>query len=668
MTQQRTEKLNQKLQNLPENPGCYQMMAADGTVIYVGKALVLRNRVRSYFHSSARKDSKTRALVAEIEDISWWVTETELEALILENELIKRYRPRFNVKLKDDRQFPYIKVHWKDDFPKISVVRRIRKDGARYFGPYSSSRACYQTLNALRRVFPYLDCDREITGEDERPCLYYHIKLCGGPCIGRQSKDEYRTTISQLMSFLHGETDEVIAQMQDQMQRASENLQFELAALYRDRIQAAQRIVEQQKIISATMEDADYIALAQDARTAEAAVQVFIVRNGRLIGRENFILEEATTVEQESELGSKQESDAENGSHTEALAAEEDQGNLIGTFIQQFYDNAVFVPKLILVQAMPNKTDSTDQELSFVTSGDVLEAWLSDKRENKVEIRVPKRGSKREFMELAKRNAAEYLRLQQAEWAADTNRQTQFLSDLQETLSLERPPARIECYDISTLQGTNTVGSMVVFGKGAPLKSAYKRFKIRGKGAQGEPDDFASMREMLRRRFRRAVEEDNGADPGKKARSSDESWRILPDLVIIDGGKGQIGIAIEVLEEFGLFGRIPVVGLAKREEEIFRPGESRSIWLKRGSPALHLVQRIRDEAHRFAITYHRRLRSKEQTRSKLDDVPGIGPNHRKALLKHFGGDLDKVRQTSIEELTAVRGVTRKAAEAIKEHL
>ncbi|MBV7327367.1 excinuclease ABC subunit UvrC [Chloroflexi bacterium TSY] len=668
MTQKHTEKLNQKLQNLPENPGCYQMMAADGTVIYVGKAIVLRNRVRSYFHSSARKDSKTRALVAEIDDISWWVTETELEALILENELIKRYRPRFNVRLKDDRQFPYIKVHWKDDFPKISVVRRIRKDGARYFGPYSSSRACYQTLDALRRVFPYLDCDREITGQDERPCLYYHIKLCGGPCIGRQSQDEYRTTISQLMSFLHGETDEVVTQMQDQMQRASKNLQFELAALYRDRIQAAQRIVEQQKIISATMEDADYIALAQDSRTAEAAVQVFIVRNGRLIGRENFILEGATVIEQTAENEEIEQAENNTGADGESVSEAEEQGNLIGTFIQQFYDNAVFVPKLILVHAMPGKVNSSGSEISFGTSVDVLEAWLSDKRGSKVELRVPQRGAKREFMELAKRNAAEYLRLQQAEWAADTNRQTQSISDLQEALTLERPPARIECYDISTLQGTNTVGSMVVFGKGAPLKSAYKRFKIRGKGAQGEPDDFASMREMLRRRFRRAVEENDQADPGKKTRSSDENWRILPDLVIIDGGKGQLGIATEVLEEFGLFGRIPVVGLAKREEEIFHPGKSKPTWLKRGSPALHLVQRIRDEAHRFAITYHRRLRSKEQTRSKLDDVPGIGPTRRKALLKHFGGDIEKIRQSSIDELTAVSGITRKAAEAIKEYL
>jgi excinuclease ABC subunit C len=271
-------------------------------------------------------------------------------------------------------------------------------------------------------------------------------------------------------------------------------------------------------------------------------------------------------------------------------------------------------------------------------------------------------------MDRAKRNATEYLRVQQAQWAADTNRQTQAISDLQEVLGLENPPARIECYDVSTLQGTNTVGSMVVFAKGAPLKSAYKRFKIRGKGAQGEPDDFASMREMLRRRFRRTVEESGSPDPGKKGRATDQNWRILPDLVIIDGGKGQLNVAVEVLQEFGLLGQVPVVGLAKREEEIFRPGESASIWLRRGSPALHLVQRIRDEAHRFAITYHRNLRRKEQTHSKLDDIPGIGPTRRKALLTHFKGDLDQIRQSSIEDLSTIPGMTRRAAEAIKEHL
>jgi len=634
MARQLPEKVVQKLENLPDSPGCYLMLNSEGKVIYVGKAIVLRNRVRSYFHVSAQHSPKTQALVEEIRDINWWVTRTELEALILENELIKRYRPHYNVRLKDDKQFPYIKVNWQDDFPKVEVVRKITKDGARYFGPYTSARACYQTLDALRRVFPYRDCGRIIDGQDDRACLYYHIKMCGAPCIGRQNREEYREILRQLMDFLSGDTDRVLQQLTAQMERAAENMQFELAALYRDRLRSAQQIAEQQKIVNTNLEDADYVAIAQDERTGDTAVQVFMVRRGRVIGRDSVML-----------IG------------TEAPQANVNQhGAIIGAFMQQFYDNVAFIPGLILVQAMPDDWA-------------VIEQWLGEKRNAKVELRIPQRGDKRQLMEIAQKNADEYLRLQLAERAADTNRQTEALIELQSTLQLENPLTRIECYDISTLQGTNTVGAMVVFAKGAPLKSAYKRFKIQGKGSQGAPDDFASMREMLRRRFRRVVEEENeldpNLDPGQKARKSDESWRILPDLVIIDGGKGQLGIAVEVLEEFGLRDRIPIVGLAKREEEIFRPGESNPIWLKRGSQALHLVQRVRDETHRFAITYHRNLRSKEQTHSKLDDIKGIGPARRKALLTFYGGDLEKIRNASVDELEAVPGMNRKSAEAVK---
>ncbi len=609
------ERVAQKLANLPDGPGCYQMLNAEGKVIYVGKALVLRNRVRSYFHNSAQHPPRTLALVNEIVDIEWWVTNTELEALVLENELIKRYRPHYNVRLKDDKSYPYIKVNVQNDFPKIQVVRRIQRDGARYFGPYSSGRVCYDTLDALRRIFPYLDCDREITGLDARPCLYYHIKMCGGPCIGAQNRADYRATLDQLMRFLSGDTDRVLAQMTANMEQAAENMQFELAALYRDRLRAANQIAEQQKIVSTQQEDLDYVAVARDERTGDTAVQVFYVRFGRLTGRETFMME-----------GIEVSDEGENS-----------EGALVGAFVQQFYDTATFIPGLVLVGALPH-------------DGAVLGEWLSARRvalggaAGKVELRVPQRGNKRKVLEMAQANAAEHLRLQQAEWAADTNRQTAAVSELQEVLRMDKPPARIECYDISTLQGTNTVGSMVVFAKGAPLKSAYKRFKIRGKGSDGLPDDFASMREMLRRRFRRIIETGDGdgdedepagssaKDPGDKARTQDESWKVIPDLVIIDGGKGQLGVAVEVLAEFGLTDRIPVVGLAKREEEIFRPGESASIWLKRGSQSLHLVQRVRDEAHRFGVTYHRNLRSKEQVRSKLDDVPGIGPTRRKALV------------------------------------
>ncbi len=626
------DRVKQKLDELPTSPGCYLMRNQADKVIYVGKAIVLRNRVRSYFQAAANHPPRIQQLVDEVVDLSWWVTRSELEALVLENDLIKRYKPQYNVRLKDDKQYPYIKINWQDDFPKVEIVRQMLKDGARYFGPFTSGRAVGQTLDALRRVFPYLDCDRTIDGKDDRPCLYYHLKLCGGPCIGAQSRHEYRDILKQFMGFLEGDTATVMDQLEAQMARAAETFQFERAAVYRDRIKSAQRIVDQQQIVGVSQDDEDVVAITQDLQTADTVVQVMMVRHGRLIGRENFVLEGVHVVESDDET----------------------LGDLIGTFMQQFYDDAANIPPRILVQYIPSNAK-------------VLEAWLRQKCDQPIKIRMPQRGKKRKLMELAQQNADEYLRVQQAEWAVDTNRQTQSLSELQAALNLPQPPARIECFDISTLQGTNTVASMVVFAKGAPLKAAYKRFKIRGKGSQGEPDDFASMREVLRRRFRRVVE-DVPADPGEKARKSDEQWKILPDLVIIDGGKGQLGVAVEVLQEFDLLARIPVVGLAKREEEIFLPGQPHPVWLKRGSQALYLVQRIRDEAHRFAITYHRSLRSSSQTRSLLDDVPGIGPTRRKALLQYFGGDLDKVRQATIEDLLAVPGMTRKAAQAVKEHL
>jgi excinuclease ABC subunit C len=626
------EHVKQKLSDLPTGPGCYLMRNKDHKVIYVGKAVVLRNRVRSYFQASAQHPPRIQQMVDEVDDVSWWVTRTELEALILENDLIKRYKPHYNVRLKDDKQYPYIKINWQHDFPKVEIVRQMRKDGARYFGPFTSSRAVSQTLDALRRVFPYLDCDRNIDGQDKRPCLYYHLKLCGAPCIAAQSREEYREIISQLMDFLGGDTEKVMAKLEAQMERAAEAFQFERAAVYRDRIRAARRIVEQQQVVGVSHEDEDVVAITQDIRSADTVVQILFVRHGRLVGRENFVLEGVQVAE----------------------SAEDNLGDFIGAFIQQFYDDAAYIPPRILVQYLPGNFG-------------VLEAWLRQKRGHAVEIRMPQRGKKRKLMGLAQQNADEYLRVQQAEWASDTNRQTQALGELQEMVGLPHPPARIECFDISTLHGTNTVGSMVVFAKGAPLKSAYKRFKIRGKGSQGEADDFASMREILRRRFRRAAEE-HAPDPGDKARKNDEQWKILPDLLIVDGGKGQLNIAIDVLQEFGLSESVPVVGLAKREEELFLPGRSDSIWLKRGSQALHLVQRVRDEAHRFAITYHRNLRGHSQIRSQLDEIPGIGPSRKKALLQYFGGDIEKIRQASLEELQAVPGMTRKVAQAIKEHL
>jgi len=617
----------QKLDTLPERPGVYLMRDARQTVIYVGKAVVLRNRVRSYFHASARHDPKTLRLVGELADLEWIVTDTELEALILENELIKRYRPRFNIRLRDDKTYPYIKIHWQEDYPRISIVRRMERDGARYYGPFTSGYAVRQTLDALRRVFPYLDCDREITGRDPKPCLYYHIKRCAGPCIGAVDREAYREIIGGLADFLEGDSDAVLAQLTGHMTAAAEQLQFERAAQLRDQIRAARQIVERQKVVSGKQEDQDVIAFAQDERTGEACVQVFFIRRGKLIGRESFVLEGVDSHQ---------------------------NGELIAAFVQQFYDEAAFVPPSILLPK------DLDERL-------IIEQWLRSKRNGgKVMLRVPKRGPKRALVQMATENAAATLTSLQAQWQADTNRLTEALTQLQEALALPDPPGRIECFDISTLQGTHTVGSMVVFARGTPAKSDYRRFTVKGKGAHGEPDDYAAMREVLRRRFRRAVE-DALPDPGQKARPSSAAWRRLPNLLIVDGGKGQLGVAMEVLAEFGLTEVAPVAGLAKQREELFLPGRAEGILLAPGSQGLFLVQRIRDEAHRFAITFHRQKRSQAAVASQLDAVPGIGPARRKALLKHFGS-LEAIRQASVEELANVPGMTLAAAQSVREGL
>lgn len=616
-----------KLDTLPDRPGVYLMRAADKSVIYVGKAVSLRHRVRSYFQTGGRTHPRTARLVSEINDLEWIVTDTELEALILENELIKRHHPRYNIRLKDDKTYPYIKIHWQDDFPKITIVRRMLRDGARYYGPFTSAYAVRQTLDALRRVFPYLDCDRVITGNDAKPCLYYHIKRCSGPCIGAINREDYRQMISELAQFLEGKSDEVLAQLSRQMERAAEQLQFERAAQLRDQMRAARQIVERQKVVSGKQEDEDVIAFAQDARTGEACVQVFFIRRGKLIGRESFVLEGATSDE---------------------------NGELITAFVKQFYDEAAQVPPSIL---LPKDLDERA----------IIEQWLRAKRGGqKVILKQPKRGPKHQLVRMAAENATATLDALQAQWQADTNRQTEALAQLQEALGLQAPPGRIECFDVSTLQGTDTVASMVVFAKGTAAKSDYRRFTVKGKGARGEPDDYASMREVLRRRFRRAVE-DAMADPAAKGRRSDASWRLLPDLLIVDGGKGQLGVALEVLAEFGLTEVVPVVGLAKQHEELFLPDRPAPVLLPPGSQGLFLIQRIRDEAHRFAITFHRQKRGKRAVASELDAVPGIGPARRKALLKHFGS-LEAIRAATAEELAAVPGMNLAAAQSVRERL
>ncbi|HOA24969.1 MAG TPA: excinuclease ABC subunit UvrC [Aggregatilineales bacterium] len=612
------------LDSLPTRPGVYLMKNDRGEVIYVGKAVNLRSRVRSYFQPStlAQKHSKTARMVEQVADIDIIVVDSELEALLTEINLIKAHKPHYNIRLKDDKRYPYIKVHWADPYPKVTVTRRMVNDGSRYFGPYTNVSAVYQTLDVLRKAFPYLTCDRNIDGNDERACLYYDIKLCNAPCIGAVSQEEYRATIQSLMDFLQGKSDEIVERLQARMWQAAEQMDYEKAARLRDQIQAMQQVTQRQKVVSSANTDQDVIAFARE--NGDAAVQIFFIRNGRIVGKEHYVLE--------------------------GTGADEDEAGVMADFLKQFYDKAAEVPPEVL---LPHEIEEAE----------IIEHWLRSKRGNKVVLKVPRRGMKRQLVQLAAENAVETLALLRAQWEADTLKQETALQEIQNALGLERPPARIECFDISNTQGTAISASRVVFVNGVPRKSEYRKFNIRT--VQGHADDYASMKEALDRRFRRWQDAQNEPDlPGKKP---DPTWSILPDLLIVDGGKGQLGVAVEVLESYGLTGRVPVVGLAKQHEELFVPGRSRSIMLPRRSQGLYLLQRIRDEAHRFAITHQRQRRVRMGVASQLDSIPGIGPTRRRALLKHFGS-LDAIREASVEQIAAVPGISRELAETIKAEL
>jgi excinuclease ABC subunit C len=617
-----SEHLKGILTTLPGKPGCYIMKNTDGKVIYVGKAINLKNRVRSYFHNETGHDHKTRRLVRDIFDLEWILVGSELEALILEMNLIKRYRPHYNIRLKDDKRYPYIKVHWAEDFPKVTVTRQMLEDGGRYFGPYTSAWAVHQTLDVLRRIFPYLTCDREITGKDARACLYHDIKLCTAPCIGAIDREGYRQVISDLQDFLNGHSEGVLVRMQSKMEKASRELQFERAAAIRDQLKALGSIIERQKVVFASdYVDSDVIAMAR--ANNDACVQVFFIRGGKLIGREYFILE-----------GTEDTQDAE----------------VIGEFVKQFYTEAAFVPTQVL---LPQEIEEAH----------VIQEWLGRRTGGrKVKMVVPHRGQPHELVKMAAENATETLQSLRAQWQADTHRQEQALADLQKAFNLPIPPNRIECYDISNTQGTSSVGSMVVFSQGVPDKKLYRRFNIE---TVSGPDDFASMEEILTRRFRRwQAALDKEMVPGNK---EDLSFSILPDLMIVDGGKGQLSRAVQVLEKYHLLDKLTVAGLAKQEEELFVPNRSRPLALPKHSQGLYLIQRIRDEAHRFAITAHRKKRTRLGLASALDSIPGIGPARRKALLKHFGS-IDMIKAATPDELTVVPGITRALAVSIQAHL
>ena len=587
-----------------------------GEVIYVGKGIDLFSRVRSYFHASAQQHPKTRHLVSEIADIEWIITESEVEALILEANLIKKYRPRFNVRLKDDKRYPYLKITH-EAFPKVRLTRRMERDGGRYFGPYTSTRALRETLDLLRRLFPYRTCNRAITGDDPRACLYYDLKLCLAPCIGAADQEEYTAVIDQLIRFMEGESEAVMEELHHEIEKAAADLKFERAAQLRDRYEALQQVMKRQRIITTAATNQDVIALARD--DGNACVEVFFVRNGKLLGREYFVMENAAGVDDEE---------------------------MMTSFLQQFYTDAAQVPPEILVP-------------SQVAEAAVLQQWLRNKRGDVVYLTVARDEPEQQLLDLASENATETLRMLKAQWEADQHRSENALAQLEEALHLPGPPVRIECYDISTTQGVEVVGSMVVFEHGTPKKSHYRRFKIRT--VQGQ-DDFASMREVLTRRFDRWQRLTDGALKGVRG---SQAWMKLPDLLVVDGGKGQLSVALEVLEQFDLRERVPAVGLAKREEEIFVPRRSRAIRLDPASAGLLLLRRVRDEAHRFAITYHRKRRRKRGLKSQLDAIPGIGPVKRRRLLKHFGS-LHAIQTASEEELSEVQGISVVLADEIRQ--
>ena len=595
-----------KLATLPDDPGVYLMKNQDGTIIYVGKAVNLKNRVRSYFRTLPPDALKTKALVRNIADFEYIIVDNEVEALVLECNLIKKYRPKYNISLKDDKTYPYLKIT-KEDYPRVIITRNYIKDGGKYFGPYPSVTVLRETLELLRSIFPFRVC-KQRTFTNDRPCLNYQIKRCYAPCCGKISKEDYAQLIAKINDFFDGKHEELLADLTKQMNEAAENLHFEQAARLRDQIRGIERAINDQKAVLSGNDDKDVLGLAMGAN--EVIVQIFFIRAGKIVGRENYVLH-----------------DAIDGGKAEILAA----------FIKQFYLDNQFIPPNILLE----------EELS---EAEILQTWLSEKRGGKVQFTVPKRGQQKELVDLVVRNAEEELLKKRERALADSERLNDALAELQAALHLPRLPKRIECYDISNTQGTESVASMVVFVDGKAKKDQYRKFRI--KTVIG-PNDFASMNEVLLRRL-------GHMDTDVKFAKDN------PDLIIVDGGKGQLAFALKALAEME-HNDIPIAGLAKKEEILFLPNEDEGVYLPRDSQALYLVQRIRDEAHRFAITFHRSLRGKRNLASVLDDIPGVGAKRKNALLRHFGS-LTKITQATAEEIAEVEGIGEVLAEEIYEYL
>lgn len=621
---------SERLKATPTKPGVYIMRSSAGDILYVGKASRLRNRLRSYFTKKASLVPKIREMVSKVADFEYIVAESEQEALLLECNLIKENKPRYNARLKDDKSYPFIKVDLTENFPQVYITRTVKKDGSRYFGPFASASSVRRTLALLKKLFPYRSCTKTITGTDPRPCLDFHIHRCVGPCIGAVDEAQYREVIEQVFLFLDGKADQIIKSLEARMLDSSEQLEFEKAAALRDQIQAIEKVHEGQKVLHLSSETLDLIALSMDV--GEAWVEVFFIRQGKLVGRDHFIM---------------------------TSTRDDTPGQVLTAFVKQFYEANPGVPPKILVQ----------HELEDIGS---IQEWLGGKRQSKVNIYVPQRGEKRRLMQMVAENASEGLEQRRVNTTVEEGALGQAMEELQEALNLPNPPKRMECYDISNIHGTNPVGSMVVFENGKAKSSAYRKFKI--KTVDGV-DDYSMMREMLTRRFRRLadpksrVASDDPGDEETAARSNgspEEAWAQAPDLVLIDGGKGHLGAALQVFLELGITS-IPLASLAKENEELFVPQTPEPIILSQTSPALFLVQRLRDEAHRFAITYHRQRRSKGSTTSALDHVPGIGPKRRRMLIRQFGS-VQGVRQATLEEIAAVPGMTLTIASKVKEWL
>ena len=603
--------VEEQLNRLPDSPGVYLLRDAEGAILYVGKAANLRHRVRSYFGTGQKLSLKLLKMVSRVADIDFYVTSSEQEALILELNLIKRHHPRYNVRLKDDKTFPYLKINLKEEWPRVHITRRLEQDGSRYFGPFASAKSVRQTLKVIKGIFPFRYCTKKITGADSRACLEYHMGRCLGPCLGTVSRAEYAEVIKQVVMFLEGKQGRVVRQIEGKMNRAAAALDFEKAALYRDQLQAIDRVVEGQRIATAASGEQDVIAFSQDGD--QAYVQVFFIRSNKLTGRESFVLQ-----------GTQHE----------------EPRRIMTSFIKQFYSSSPNLPPRLLLQYP-------------VEDMAVLKDWLQGRRGGRVDIQVPRRGSKKQLVDIVAENARQGLEQLKIRQLATPKELEAAIDEIEKELNLTHPPLRMEAYDISDIQGKAAVGSMVVFEKGKSKPAHYRRFRIK---TVAGANDYAMLQEVLRRRFKHLGEETSVPD----------TWAIVPDLVLIDGGKGQLNAALSAMGELGIKS-VPLASLAKENEEIYVPQKIKPILLPRSSPGLKLLQRLRDEAHRFALGYYHRVHKKESFISVFDGVSGIGPKRKRALLRKFGS-VQAVREASLEELSATNGMTEKLAMKVKESI